>query len=123
MPKRVSEKQLAANRRNALKSTGPRTLVGRDTSKMNALKHGILSRQVLVAGRHYRENQDELEALHQRLWQQLQPEGPMEEMLLDQIVTAHWRLRRAMIAESGEIALSVDSGQSRRSRGPSPAVQ
>lgn len=123
MPKRVSEKQLAANRRNALKSTGPRTLVGRDTSKMNALKHGILSRQVLVAGRHYRENQDELEALHQRLWQQLQPEGPMEEMLLDQIVTAHWRLRRALIAESGEIALSVDSGQSRRSRGPSPAVQ
>ena len=35
----------------------------------------------------------------------------MEEMLVDQIVTAHWRLRRAFSAESGEIALSVDQGQ------------
>ena len=31
-------------------------------------------------------------------------------MLVDQIVTTHWRLRRALKAESGEIALSVDNG-------------
>jgi hypothetical protein len=38
-------------------------------------------------------------------------------MLVDQIITAHWRLRRVLRAESGEIALSVDGGHWARSRG------
>ena len=118
MPKQVTKKQLAANRRNALKSTGPRTQQGRDVSKMNALKHGILSRQVLVAGQYYQEDQGELETLHRRLLDDLQPEGPLEEMLVDQIVTAQWRLRRALLAESGEIALSVDKSQRRHDTSP-----
>ena len=66
MPKRMSERQLAANRRNAQRSTGPRTAKGREVSRMNALKHGILSRQVLVAGQHYQEDRKEFETLHQR---------------------------------------------------------
>jgi hypothetical protein len=36
---------------------------------------------------------------------------------VDQIVSAHWRLRRALIAESGEIALSVDGGHWKEGRG------
>lgn len=123
MPKRVTEKQLAANRRNAQRSTGPRTPKGRDVSKMNALKHGILSRQVLVAGQHYQEDRKEFEALHRRFWEDLQPEGPMEEMLVDQIVTAHWRLKRALIAESGAIALNVDKGHRKRAKGIHPVLQ
>jgi hypothetical protein len=110
MRKTMSPKQLAANQRNAEKSTGPKTPAGRAVSKMNALKHGILSKEVLVSGRNVRESRRELAALHQRFWDELQPIGPMEEMLVDQIVTAHWRLRRALTAESGEIALSVDGG-------------
>lgn len=43
MAKRMTEKQLTANRRNALRSTGPRTAKGRAVSRMNAMKHGILS--------------------------------------------------------------------------------
>jgi hypothetical protein len=123
MHKTTSAKQIAANRRNAVKSTGPRTPRGRAVSRMNALKHGILSRQVLVRGQVLQEDDKELEALHQRFWDELQPEGPLEEMLLDQIVTAHWRLRRALSAESGEIALSVDGGHRRRNRDPDPVLQ
>ncbi len=37
-------------------------------------------------------------------------------MLVDQIIQATWRLRRARTAESGEIALSVDGGWWKRSR-------
>ena len=122
-PGNTSAKQLAANRRNAKKSTGPRTPQGRAVSRMNALKHGILSRQVLVRGQAYEEDEAELESLHRRFWEELQPVGPLEEMLVDQIVTAHWRLRRALRAESGEIALSVDTGQRHRERGTDPVLQ
>jgi hypothetical protein len=121
MRKTMSLKQIAANRRNAQKSTGPQTPAGRAVSKMNALKHGILSKEAVVHGRCIKESDREFAALHQRFWQELNPVGPVEEMLVDQIVTAHWRLRRAMKAESGEIALSVDEGQWKRSR-PNPQL-
>ena len=123
MKKNPTPKQLAANRRNSMKSTGPRTPKGRAVSKMNALKHGILSKQVLVNGLILQESGEELEALHRRFWEDLQPAGVMEEMLVDQIVTAHWRLRRALTAESGEIALNVDTGHRTRSRGTGAVLQ
>ena len=108
MHKNMSLQQIDANQRNAQKSTGPKTPEGRAVSKMNALKHGILSRQVLVRGLNIKESSRKLSALHDRFRRDLNPVGPVEEMLVDQIVTTHWRLRRALSAESGEIALSVD---------------
>lgn len=120
--KKTTEKQIAANRRNAMKSTGPRTARGREISKMNALKHGILSKEVLVRSLVHGESKEELEALHLRFWEELEPSGPLEELLVDQIVTAHWRLRRALLAESGEIELGVDAVVRRR-RGPDPVLQ
>ncbi|HZM06556.1 MAG TPA: hypothetical protein VFC44_26440 [Candidatus Saccharimonadales bacterium] len=120
MNKTTSPEQLDANRRNAQKSTGPKTPEGRAVSKMNALKHGIFSKEVLVRGLNIKENSRDLEGLYERFWQQYSPVGPVEEMLVDQIITAHWRLRRALRAESGEIALSVDQGKWQRSR---PQIQ
>jgi hypothetical protein len=123
MKKPTSAKQIAANQRNAVKSTGPRTARGRAVSKMNAVKHGILSREVLVQGRILHESGEEFETLHRRFFDDLLPEGAVEEMLVDQIVTAHWRLRRALAAESGEIALGMDSGERHRNRGFNPTLQ
>ena len=107
----VSEKKLEANRRNCLKSTGPRTPEGRAVSRMNALKHGLASKEVLVRGSVRRESGRELAAWHERFHSQLQPVGPIEELLVDQIVTLRWRLRRVLTAEAGEIALGTDQGQ------------
>ncbi len=118
MNKTTSPEQLDANRRNAQKSTGPKTPEGRAVSKMNALKHGILSKEVLVRGLNIKESSRDLNALHERFCQELNPVGPVEEMLVDKIVTAHWRLRRALTAESGEIALSVDEGHWKRRFNP-----
>jgi hypothetical protein len=116
MGKMISLRQLAANQLNAQKSTGPKTTEGRAVSKMNALKHGIFSKEVLVRGLNLKENSRELEALYERFWEDYDPVGPVQEMLVIQIVTLQWRLRRVLTAESGEIALSVDGGQWRRSR-------
>ena len=46
----ASEAQLAANRSNARKSTGPRTPVGKAVVARNGIKHGLLSREYLVKG-------------------------------------------------------------------------
>src|SRR5215204_5992229 len=95
----TSQDRITANRANALKSTGPKTSEGKAASKMNAVKHGIRSREVLVAG----EDHQELTALQEWFEEDLQPVGPLEVMLVGQIVATHWRLRRVLAAESGEI--------------------
>src|SRR4051794_17161673 len=108
----TSQEQITANRANAQKSTGPKTLEGRAASRMNALKHGLLSQEVLICGPHRQESETEFFALHDRFRNELQPMGPMELMLVDQIVTTHWRLRRVLAAESAEMSLSMRRGRS-----------
>src|SRR6476620_6426771 len=103
-----SSERLAANRANAQKSTGPTTPEGKEASKMNAVKHGILSREVLVSG----ESEEELAAFHESFRQELYPEGARQEMLVDLIVTTHWRLRRLLAMESGDITRGMEQGRS-----------
>jgi hypothetical protein len=110
MPKTVTLKQLAANRRNAAKSTGPKTAAGKAVARLNALKHGALAQSVVMRGHRIRESAPQFKQLCQELYASLAPVGPLEEMLVDRIATASWRLRRTRRAESGEVALSVDTG-------------
>ena len=46
----LSKRQLEANRRNALRSSGPRTAAGKAVARDNALKHGFLSRHLIIEG-------------------------------------------------------------------------
>jgi len=110
----VTPQKLEANRRNAQKSTGPKTENGKAASKLNALKHGLLAQTVVVRGYQIKESTNEFKKLCREFYADLNPVGPLEEMLVNQIVTATWRLRRARTAESGEIALSVDDGHWKR---------
>jgi hypothetical protein len=112
----ISPERLAANRANAQKSTGPKTPKGRAASRMNALKHGLLSQEVLICSPHRYESEEELFALYDRFRDELQPMGPLELMLCDQIVTTHWRLRRVLAAESAEMALNLRRGRSPSNR-------
>ncbi len=112
----LSPEKIAANRRNAQRSTGPKTARGKAASRLNALKHRALAQSVLVRGRMMNESPQEFKELCQEYYTNLAPVGPLEQMLVDQIVQAAWRLRRARTAESGEITLSVDGGWARRMR-------
>ena len=72
-------KQTDANRRNAKKSTGPRTRAGKTKSSMNSLKHGIFAKVAVVPGM---ESEEEWEAHRQGCWEAHRPVGPAEEILV-----------------------------------------
>ncbi|MGD0060318.1 MAG: hypothetical protein ABSD58_12950 [Verrucomicrobiia bacterium] len=114
MKETSSVRQIESNRSNALKSTGPRTGHGKAFSRLNALKHGMLAREVVLRGRLDGEEEREFHAICRRYCDYYAPEGPMEEMLVERIATSYWRLHRVLIAERGEITRSVD--QTRRER-------
>lgn len=105
----ASEAQIEANRRNAQHSTGPKSTEGKAASSMNALKHAVLARQILVHGREIDESTNEFKNFCAEYHDHLAPVGPLEEMLVDQIVSINWRLRRARMAETAEITSSVNS--------------
>ena len=108
MAKIVSQKQLEANRRNAQHSTGPRGPRGKSVSRMNAFKHGLLARQVVARGCFFEESPNEFKTLCREYHENLAPDGPLEEMLVSQIIMVIWRLRRVRTAEAGEVATNVD---------------
>ena len=86
----ATQAQIDANRRNALKSTGPRSPEGKAVSRWNALRTGIQARSVVIPG----EDPAELERLTLDYHRQFQPFGPAENFLVDSMVMAEWRLRR-----------------------------
>jgi hypothetical protein len=92
----TSERQAKMNRQNAKKSTGPRTRTGKAVVALNGMKHGLLSREVLVQG----ESEADLVKFGKRLRCQLAPLGELELLLVDRIVSTAWRLRRAVIVEA-----------------------
>lgn len=104
----ISSAKLEANRRNAQHSTGPKSSQGKSASRLNALKHGLLARQVVARGYFFEESPHEFKTLSREYHENLAPVGPLEEMLVNQIIMAVWRLRRVRTAETGEVATNVD---------------
>ena len=87
-------------RRNALKSTGPKTPEGKASVRLNALGHGLLSREVLLPG----EDEEALRELGEQLRAELQPVEVLENLLVDRVVAAVWRLWRLGRVEAGIFA-------------------
>ena len=77
--KPTSLKKVEANRRNARLSTGPRTEHGKRAVARNAIKHGLLAREVVITAGDGEEDLQEFEALLERLWQEYEPVGVLEE--------------------------------------------
>lgn len=86
----VTEARLEANRHNAALSTGPRSGEGKLVASKNAIRHGLLSDDLLMTG----ESKGELEDLRRAVLEDLKPEGAVEAILVEHIVANEWRLRR-----------------------------
>ena len=73
----ATTKQIEANRKNARKSTGPRTAVGKAASAANSLKAGLYARSQITAG----EDPAALRALASQYFDRWQPATPEESFL------------------------------------------
>lgn len=85
-------------------ATGPRTPQGKERSKHNALTHGIFSKVALLKG----ESKAEFDSLLDGLRADYQPEGTLEEVLVEKLATLFWRHRRLIVAEVAEIQSKVE---------------
>ena len=92
----VSEKRLLANRINAQKSTGPRTIEGKYKVSANAIIHGMSAEKHLVVG----EDIKEFEDLKEMNLQIYKPIDDYSHLLFEQIFSCLWRLRRIPVVEA-----------------------
>jgi hypothetical protein len=86
----ADEGRTAANTANAQLSTGPRSTEGKARVALNALKHGLSGKQVVLPG----ENPEEFDQFRAAFFNDRAPQRPLEEFLVDRIVMDAWRLRR-----------------------------
>lgn len=92
----ASAAQIAANRLNAQKSTGPRTPEGKAASARNALKHGLCARKLVID----EEEGPEFEALRADYFARFQPQGLAEARLVDRMAQIAWRRERGSTMEA-----------------------
>ena len=85
-----SQKQIEANRRNARKSTGPKSEKGKANSRMNALRHGLSAEQATLP----HENEDDYEKLREGMLESYAPADPAELAVVEELANACWRLLR-----------------------------
>lgn len=104
--------KLAANRRNARKSTGPRTAAGKARSRLNALKHGILASEAVIRAGEGAEEAVAFERLLEALREDLAPSGALEELLVEKLAVITWRWRRVLRFELGAIRERADEAVS-----------
>lgn len=97
----ISEKQLEANRRNAQRSTGPKTGEGKQNSSRNNLRHSLTGHIHLLPT----EDREAHDAFCDELSDSLNPETPMERQFAQSIAEDSWRLNRARAIENNMFAL------------------
>ena len=105
----TTKNQQRANRRNAQKATGPKTIEGKQISAQNALRHGLYSQEIIIDSPHLKEDKEEYDSLLASFIEELQPQTAFQQCLVLRIVNCFWRSRRAIRAESAEINHQLDT--------------
>ena len=100
----TSLKQIEANRRNALKSTGPKTAEGRERSRRNAVRHGLTAETVIGA----LEDASDYKAFEEAITADYDAQSAVERELVLRLASLLWRLRRATNMETAIFALQAE---------------
>jgi hypothetical protein len=101
----TSLRQLEANRRNALKSTGPTSAEGKQRSRCNAVRHGLTAETVIAA----LEDAEDYEAFGAAVTADYDAQSAVERELVLRLASLLWRLRRATAMETGLLQIQAEN--------------
>ena len=107
----TTARQLEANRGNALKSTGPRTINGKRPSRRNALRHGLTAETLIEP----LEDPESYRTFEAAIVAEYLPQSTVEKELVHRLASLFWRLRRATSIETGLLRLQSEILQGFRS--------
>jgi hypothetical protein len=93
------------NRANAQYSTGPKTEAGKQTSSLNALRHGLTSQIVVTPTENHEAYQVHLESFTK----EYDPQGATESNMVRALADASWRLNRITALETDALSLASES--------------
>ena len=91
MPKAPTPAQSAKSRENGANSHGPKTVEGKNKSRLNAVKHGLTAQHITLPG----EADPAFERLLQAYFKRLQPVDETELVLIQDLAETEWLIRRA----------------------------
>jgi len=101
----ASQKQIEANRNNAMKSTGPKSASGLQVVAQNAVKHGVFSTQsLLLPG----EDGQAYEELREQFYKDFQATTRIEQLLVEKMAQAFWKKQRLAIFEQHLITVQQE---------------
>ncbi len=116
----TSFRQIDANRRNALKSTGPKTAAGKEQSRCNAVRHGLTAETVIGA----LEDNDDYKAFEAAIIADYDVQSAVERELVLRLASLLWRLRRATQIETGLFQIQAEHlSEFRQARQIQPAAR
>ena len=100
----TSFRQIEANRRNALRSTGPKTEAGKQVSRRNAVRHGLTAETVIGAP----EDAEDYKAFQAAIIADYDAQSAVERELVLRLASILWRLRRANAMETGLFVIQAE---------------
>ena len=109
----TSLRQIKSNRRNAQRSTGPKTPSGKARSSQNAVRHGLTAETVIGP----LEDPADYRAFEQAVTTGYDAETAVERELVLRLASLLWRLRRATSVETGLLQIQCEM-----STAPDPAL-
>jgi hypothetical protein len=101
----TSFRQIEANRRNALRSTGPRTNEGKRSSRANGYRHGLTAETVVRDV----ENADDYAAFEAAVIADYDARTAVERELVLRLASLLWRLRRATAVETDLLSIQAEN--------------
>ena len=108
----VSDRRAQASRENGGGSKGPVSPEGKSRTRLNALKFGLFSQDLVVAAAG--ETQQEADAFRSSVWNHIQPRDPVTAFLAEDFVNTAWRLQRPRRCETAEIRRRTETARYRR---------
>ena len=100
----TSLRQIEANRSNALRSTEPKTEVGKQTSRRNALRHGLKAETVIGT----LEDAEDYKAFETAITADYDAQSAVERELVLRLASVFWRLRRATSMKTGLFEIQAE---------------